>query len=194
MKTLVLAVSLPLAVAAFAAEPATPTTRSAASVMPALPAAKLTLAQMLEKLPGEWKGEQRMQNPKKEIMTMRVTETYRWETKDGVRTLVGETSYTVGSGEKEKTFRGVSRTWVDAQGKGHAEVTDSGKTLRYHAVVSEDSLVFIPEGNEKTSGTGVRIVREGADEFLVVRAFQTAPDGAYLVEGKLKKTVPAAVK
>jgi hypothetical protein len=135
-----------------------------------------------------------MQNPKKEIMTMRVTETYRWETKDGVRTLVGETSYTVGSGEKEKTFRGVSRTWVDAQGKGHAEVTDSGKTLRYHAVVSEDSLVFIPEGNEKTSGTGVRIVREGADEFLVVRAFQTAPDGAYLVEGKLKKTVPAAVK
>lgn len=181
--------------AVFADEPAAPSPEAPVT-MPALPEGKVSLDRMLEKLPGEWRGEQRMQNPKKQIMTMRVCQSYRWETRDGARVLVGETSYTIGAGEKEKTFRGVSHTRVDADGKGHAEVVEAGKTLRYDALVSEDSLVFIPEGKGRSadSGTGVCVVREGGDEFLVVRGFQSGPGGVYLVEGKLKKTKAAAAK
>ncbi len=194
---LLLPASLALVATASTVEPATPLTRAAPSVMPALPAPKVSLAQMLEKLPGEWKGEQRMQNPKKQIMTMRVGASYRWETgPDGVRALIGETSYAVGSGDKAKSFRGVSRTWIDAAGKGHAEVTESGKTLRYDALVSEDSLVFIPagKGEKADSGTGVRIVREGDTECLLVRGFQRAADGVYVVEGKLIKAATATAE
>ena len=177
-----------------AVEPAAPSTRGQPPAPPAFPIPKVTLAQFLDKLPGTWAGEQRMRNPKGEVMTMRVTESYRWETRDGARVLVGELTYTVGSGDKAKTFKGASLTRIDAAGKGRAEVTDSGKTLRYDALISEDTLVFVPEGKgaKAESGTGVSFVKEGDAVFLSVRGFQTGPDGVYLVEGKLRKLPDAS--
>lgn len=179
-----------LAATAFAVEPAGPATRGQPPSPPVRPAPKITVAEFLEKLPGTWSGVQHMANPKKQVMSMQVSETYRWETgKDGVRALLGELTYTIGSGDKARTFTGSSRTWVDDKKQGHAEVTQNGKTVRYDALTSEDSLVFVPEGKgEKADcGTGVEIMRKGADEFLIVRGFQTGPDGIYRVGGKLKR-------
>lgn len=180
-----------LAGAAVAGEPVAPVAGGMPPAAPTPPPApKITVAQFLEKLPGTWSGVQHMANPKKQVMTMRVAETYRWETgKDGARTLVGELTYTIGSGDTAKTFSGVSRTWVDEKNRAHAEVTQNGKSMRYDALISEDTLVFIPEGkgDKADSGTGVHFEKEGDDEFLIVVGFQTGPDGIYRVGGKLKR-------
>src|ERR1043165_8785659 len=126
--TLVASALVALAAPAFAANPAGPATRGQPSAPPVKPVPKTTVAEFLEKLPGTWSGVQHMANPKKQVMTMQVSETYRWETgKDGVRVLLGELTYTIGSGDKAKTFTGFSRTWVDEKKLGHADVTQNGK-------------------------------------------------------------------
>ena len=174
-----------------AVEPATPATRDRPPAPPAMLRPTITLDAFLDKLPGTWAGDQHMASPKKQVMTMHVTEAYHFEsaTKDAFRVLVGELTYTIGSGDHATTFKGVSRTWVDAAGIGHAEVEEAGQKLRYDALMSEDSHVFIPEGKGSAadSGTGVRHTTEDGVEILVVRAFQKGPGGLYVVDGKLRK-------
>lgn len=152
----------------------------------------------LAKLPGRWSGIQHMANPKKEVMRIRVSESYRWgEPVDGIRPLLSEMTYTIGTGAAERTFRGVSKTWVDKSGYGFSEVTQDGKTLRYHAAMNEDNLVFIPfsERGVAKSGNSLRFETKDGVESLIIIGFQTGADGLYRIAGKLDRVPePAATK
>lgn len=175
--------------------PATPDTRGRASDPTAIAAPKPTVAQFLKKLPGHWAGEQVMRCPKGSFMTMQVTETYREEKRGDVAGVAGELVCTIGSGDKTKTLRSTSFTWGDADGKGHSEVTQDGKTEKYITFVSGDTLVFIPDTplnkdgkrDKPENGSGLSEVSEKGETFLVKKGFVTAPDGVYLIRGKLKK-------
>lgn len=178
---------------ASAAEPAMPATRGQPSVDPAMP--KLTVARFLEKLPGIWTGEQVMRCPSGSFMTMRVTETYREEKRGDRAGLAGELVCTIGSGDKAKTLRSTSFTWGEAGGKGHSEVMQDGKTEKYITFVSGDTLVFIPDTplnkdgvrDKPENGSGLSELVEKDAVFLVKKGFVNAPDGVYLIRGKLKK-------
>lgn len=156
---------------------------------PTLPAAP-TISELLTRFPGRWEGEQRVISPAKTVMVVRVTETYRLDFEGKRPVLLGDIRYTIGTGDTAKTFRGTSRTWVDEQGLGHAEVTQDGKTEKYAAQARADSLVFLPAGhdNKPTSGTGVRVVTENGAKRMVVKGFQQTPKGLFIIEGLLKET------
>lgn len=170
--------------------PPSPDTRATPPPAPTLPKATPSLIELLRRQPGRWEGEQRVISPTKSVMLVRVAETYRMETGGGLPVLHGDIRYTVGSGDKTKTYAGSSRTWVDASGRGHAEVTQDGKTEKFSARADEDSLVFLPAGvkpEEASAGTGVRVAVENGVRVMIVRGFQKSPQGVYVIEGRLRE-------
>ena len=191
MSRLVSALLLTVAPVVFAeVSPPAPDTRATPPAVPAAPKLSPSLAELLRRQPGKWEGEQRVISPSKSVMRVQVAETYRLETVEGRPVLLGDIRYTVGSGDKAKTYVGTSRTWIDAEGRGHAEVTQDGKTDKFAAFTSEDSLVFLPAGQKTEnadSGTGVRVVTEGSDRFMLVRGFQRGPQGTFVIEGRLRE-------
>lgn len=190
---LLLAASLCLAGTACAnVTPAAPDTRSLPRPAPLLPQPRRTVGDLLTLFPGTWSGEQRVISPAKTVMTVQVTETYRLVTENGKPVLLGDIRYTTSTGDKSRTFHGSSRTWVAEDGSGLAEVIQDGKTEKFTASVSADSLIFLPVGkiDEAQNGTGVRVVKEGDTQVMLVRGFQKSPQGVFVIEGRLQKQAP----
>lgn len=177
--------------------PAAPDTRAVPPAPPVRPeVAAPTVAELIGQFPGRWIGEQRVISPDKTVMIVRVDETYRIETSAKTPVLVGDIRYGIGEGPTEKTFRGTSKTWVDAQGVGHAEVTQDGKTEKYDATARKDSLVFLPAGSgtAPVSGTAVRVFMQHGVRRMEVRGFQKTDKGVFIIEGRLTETPRTPLK
>ena len=186
-----------------AAAPATPTkpaepAKDAEAAKQAALEPKISLHDFLAKLPGTWTGVQYVQSPNGKIMTIHVKETYRWQIGAPGRPdmLVGEQTYTVKVGAAEHVTRGVSRTWVDKDGKGRSEVEQGDSKEQFRAIISVDTLVFIPEAEleKPKSLTSVHLVTKDGAPAMEVKGFQTAGNGTFLIQGLLKREgdVPVA--
>lgn len=171
--------------------PPAPETRATPPPAPLSPLAPApSLAELITRFPGHWEGEQRVISPTKSVMLVRVSETYKLDPAEKRPVLLGDIRYTIGDGDSRKTFRGTSRTWIDEQGRGHAEVTQDGKTERYDALARADSLVFLPvnHGGKPASGTGVRVITANGVRHMEVKGFQQTPKGVFIIEAVLKET------
>ncbi len=197
-QTLILAIPFAVGGAAPASTPAAaPDTRSIPPAPPARPKRPApTIAELIGQFPGRWTGEQRVISPDKSVMLVRVDETYRIENPGEAPILHGDIRYSIGDGPSAKTFRGTSKTWVDAQGVGHAEVTQDGKTEKYDATARNDSLVFLPagSGDSPASGTGVRVLMKNGVRIMEVRGFQKSGKGVFIIEGRLTETPQVPLK